>query len=121
MPHTQSPPPHPAQVGTVSAQKETETEKQETRQKVEEDRKPQIEAAIVRIMKSRKDMEHNALIADVTAQVGRPHDIRKENAPPSRAVHAMQSKIERPNVWNKPPGKGRSRGRRTATHPQNQA
>jgi glutamyl-tRNA reductase len=55
----------------VSAQKETETEKQETRQKVEEDRKPQIEAAIVRIMKSRKDMEHNALIADVTAQVGK--------------------------------------------------
>ena len=34
-------------VGTVSAQKENETEKQETRQKVDEDRKPQIEAAIV--------------------------------------------------------------------------
>ena len=44
------------------------TEKQETRQKVDEDRKPQIEAAIVRIMKSRKEMEHNALIAEVTTQ-----------------------------------------------------
>ncbi|KAL0296910.1 UNVERIFIED_CONTAM: Cullin-3A [Sesamum radiatum] len=37
-------------IGTVVAQKESEPEKQETRQRVEEDRKPQIEAAIVRIM-----------------------------------------------------------------------
>jgi hypothetical protein len=48
-------------VGTVTAAKETEVEKQETRQKVDEDRKPQIEAAIVRVMKSRKEMEHNAV------------------------------------------------------------
>lgn len=32
-------------------QRESEGEKAETREKVEEDRKPQIEAAIVRIMK----------------------------------------------------------------------
>ena len=56
-------------VGTVTAAKETEAEKQETRQKVDEDRKPQIEAAIVRVMKSRKEMEHNALIAEVTSQL----------------------------------------------------
>ena len=56
-------------VGTVNAAKETEVEKQETRQKVDEDRKPQIEAAIVRVMKSRKEMEHNALIAEVTSQL----------------------------------------------------
>eukprot|EP00741_Cyanophora_paradoxa_P016671 tig00020934_g16100.t1 len=56
-------------IGTVSAQKETESEKQETRQKVDEDRKPQIEAAIVRVMKSRKTMEHSALVAEVTKQL----------------------------------------------------
>ena len=36
---------------------------------MDEDRKPQIEAAIVRIMKSRKEMEHNALISEVTSQL----------------------------------------------------
>merc|ERR1711988_1668432 len=51
-------------VGTV-----TEVEKQQTRQRVDEDRKPQIEAAIVRVMKSRKTMEHNNLIAEVTKQL----------------------------------------------------
>jgi len=56
-------------VGTISAVRETEAEKQETRHKVDEDRKPQIEAAIVRTMKSRKAMEHNALIAEVTQQL----------------------------------------------------
>jgi cullin 3 len=40
-------------IGTVSAQKENDSEKAETRERVEEDRKPQIEAAIVRIMKVR--------------------------------------------------------------------
>ena len=56
-------------VGTITASKETEVEKQETRQKVDEDRKPQIDAALVRVMKSRKEMEHNALIAEVTSQL----------------------------------------------------
>ena len=56
-------------IGTVVAQKETEPEKQETRQRVEEDRKPQIEAAIVRIMKSRRVLNHNNLIAEVTKQL----------------------------------------------------
>jgi len=51
------------------AQKETEPERQDTRQKVDEDRKHQIEAAVVRIMKSRKTMEHSNLISEVTKQL----------------------------------------------------
>ena len=49
-------------IGTVAASKETEPEKAETRQKVEEDRKPQIEAAIVRVMKSRRVLDHNNVV-----------------------------------------------------------
>ena len=56
-------------VGTVTASKENDVEKQETRAKVDEDRKPQIDAALVRVMKSRKEAEHNALITEVTAQL----------------------------------------------------
>jgi len=56
-------------IGLVSSQRETEQEKLETKEKVEEDRKPQIEAAIVRIMKSRKELNHNNLISEVTRQL----------------------------------------------------
>lgn len=56
-------------ISTVVAQKESEPEKQETRQRVEEDRKPQIEAAIVRIMKSRRVLDHNNIVAEVTKQL----------------------------------------------------
>jgi len=55
-------------VNTV-VQKETEVERSDTRLKVDEDRKHQIEAAIVRIMKSRKSMEHSNLISEVTKQL----------------------------------------------------
>nr|XP_029124258.1 cullin-3A isoform X3 [Elaeis guineensis] len=56
-------------IGTVVAQKESEPEKHETRQRVEEDRKPQIEAAIVRIMKSRRVLDHNSIVTEVTTQL----------------------------------------------------
>jgi cullin 3 len=56
-------------VGTVTAQKEGETEKQETRQRVEGDRNPEIDAAIVRIMKSRKVLDHNNVVTEVTRQL----------------------------------------------------
>jgi len=77
-------------VGTVTAAKETDVEKQETRQKVEEDRKPQIEAAIVRVMKSRKEMEHNALIAEVTSQL-----TSRFLPPPNVVKKRIESLIER--------------------------
>ncbi|GIL75860.1 hypothetical protein Vretimale_5569 [Volvox reticuliferus] len=56
-------------ISTVAATKEGESEKAETRQKVEEDRKPQIEAAIVRIMKARQRLDHNTIITEVTRQL----------------------------------------------------
>ncbi|KAJ7970970.1 Cullin [Quillaja saponaria] len=56
-------------IGTVVAQRESEPENLETRQRVEEDRKPQIEAAIVRIMKSRRTLDHNNIVAEVTTQL----------------------------------------------------
>lgn len=48
---------------------ESKDERAVTREKVDEERKHQIEAAIVRIMKSRKTMEHSSLIAEVTQQL----------------------------------------------------
>ena len=38
-------------IGLVAATRDSEPQQQETREKVEEDRKPQIDAAIVRVMK----------------------------------------------------------------------
>ncbi|KAK9064550.1 hypothetical protein SSX86_015932 [Deinandra increscens subsp. villosa] len=69
-------------IGTVVAQKETEPEKHETRQRVEEDRKPQIEAAIVRIMKARRVLDHNNVISEVIKQLharflANPGEIKK--------------------------------------------
>jgi cullin 3 len=66
----------------VSAQKENEEEKSETRTRIDEDRKPLIEAAVVRIMKDRKILEHQQLIAEVTGQVSvrfapNPQEIKK--------------------------------------------
>lgn len=65
----------------VTAQKENETEKSETRNRIDEDRKPLIEAAIIRVMKDRKTMDHQQLIAEVTSQLAcrfepNPYDIK---------------------------------------------
>lgn len=48
---------------------ETESEKVETRNKVDEDRRHEIEASIVRIMKLRKTLQHNNLVAEVIEQL----------------------------------------------------
>ncbi|XP_026468233.1 cullin-3-A [Ctenocephalides felis] len=60
---------HRVKIQTVAAKGESEPERRETRNKVDEDRKHEIEAAIVRIMKSRKRMSHNVLVTDVTTQL----------------------------------------------------
>ncbi|KAK2182303.1 hypothetical protein NP493_360g02053 [Ridgeia piscesae] len=56
-------------IQTVAAKGESEPERKETRSKVDEDRKHEIEAALVRIMKARKRMQHNILVAEVTEQL----------------------------------------------------
>ncbi|CAM6110045.1 unnamed protein product [Calypogeia fissa] len=53
----------------VVSQKESDPEKQRTRWQVEEDRKPQIDAVVVRIMKSRRVLRHSDLISEVTKQL----------------------------------------------------
>ena len=53
-------------IQTVAAQKEANEEKLEINSKIEADRKPQIEAAIVRVMKSRRTLDHNTLVVEVT-------------------------------------------------------
>lgn len=60
---------HRVKIQTVAAKGESEPERRETRNKVDEDRKHEIEAAIVRIMKDRKRMQHNVLVAEVTEQL----------------------------------------------------
>jgi cullin 3 len=56
-------------IQTVAAKGESEPERKETRSKVDEDRKHEIEAAIVRVMKARKELQHNVLVAEVTEQL----------------------------------------------------
>jgi len=56
-------------VPTISSSKENDKEREDAKARVEQDRKPQIEAAIVRIMKDRKTLEHSQLIAEVVQQL----------------------------------------------------
>ena len=56
-------------IQTIATKVETESERKTTHEKVDKLRKHQIEAAIVRIMKDRKTMDHNLLIAEVVKQL----------------------------------------------------
>ncbi|XP_068196243.1 cullin-3-like isoform X2 [Antennarius striatus] len=61
---------HRVKIQTVAAkQEESEPERKETRQKVDDDRKHEIEAVIVRIMKSRKKIQHKVLVTEVIQQL----------------------------------------------------
>lgn len=53
---------------TAAAQQETQQETQETRKAVDEDRRMYIQAAIVRIMKSRQSLTHVQLIQEILDQ-----------------------------------------------------
>lgn len=56
-------------IATIANKVETDTERKETYERIEETRKHQTEACIVRTMKARKTMDFNNLIAEVTMQL----------------------------------------------------
>lgn len=77
-------------IGTSTAMRENDIEQRETREKVEEDRRPQIEAAVVRLMKSRKVLQHNDVITEVTRQLS-----YRFNPSPAAIKRRIESLIER--------------------------
>ncbi|PWN43253.1 Cullin-domain-containing protein [Ceraceosorus guamensis] len=56
-------------INQVAARVESAAERKETTEKVEEERKNQVEACIVRVMKDRKTMPHNELVTEVIRQL----------------------------------------------------
>lgn len=66
----------------ITARKENETERNQTRSRIDDDRRPVIDTVIVRIMKNRKVLEHNKLMMEVTNMLSsrfepNPQEIKK--------------------------------------------
>lgn len=60
--------------------KESPEENKEVNERVQQDRQYQVDAAIVRIMKTRKSLKHNQLISELTSQLkfqAKPADLKK--------------------------------------------
>ena len=74
---------------TCSPRREVERDRGETMAQLEAHRKPLVEAAVMRVMKSRRRMDHNALVADVTQQLA-PHF----QVQPARIKQCLESLIE---------------------------
>ena len=55
----------------ASGRTEGDAERRATRERVESDRRFEVEAAIIRVMKARKRLEHNLLVAEVTRMLQR--------------------------------------------------
>jgi len=56
-------------IQTVASKVESAVELKETHEKVEDSRKHMTEAAIVRVMKNRKSLDHNNLVTEVISQL----------------------------------------------------
>ncbi|OCH95394.1 Cullin-domain-containing protein [Obba rivulosa] len=56
-------------ISTIASRVENNDERKETKDRIDEERRHQTEACIVRIMKDRKHMTHNDLINEVTRQL----------------------------------------------------
>lgn len=57
-------------ISTISVRVESGEERKETQEKIDEERRHQIEACVVRIMKDRKHMTHTDLVNEVARQLG---------------------------------------------------
>ncbi|CAG9464362.1 unnamed protein product [Pedinophyceae sp. YPF-701] len=77
-------------IGMVAAQREGERERQQTLEVLDQHRKPLVEAAVMRVMKGRRRMEHSALVAEVARQLA-PRFV----AQPARIKQCLESLIER--------------------------
>jgi len=55
--------------GSGMSLKDQGPERQEARRRIEEDRKPQVEAALVRLMKARRTLPYNNIVAEITQQL----------------------------------------------------
>ncbi|KAK2463401.1 hypothetical protein APHAL10511_004487 [Amanita phalloides] len=60
---------HKIKIAVVAAKVESGEERKETRDRIDEERKHQSDACIVRIMKDRKHMTHNDLVNEATRQL----------------------------------------------------
>jgi cullin 3 len=64
-----SPESYRVQVHSLSLRQETEIEGEEKRDRVAEDRRFEIDAAIVRLMKTKKTMQHDSLMIELVARL----------------------------------------------------
>ena len=61
--------PSKVKILSISTKRENDQERDVMKNQIVDDRKPQIEAAIMRVMKSKKRLDHNGVVLHVTAQV----------------------------------------------------
>lgn len=77
-------------VPLAHAKENKQAEKAEVAEKVDEDRKHMVEATIVKVMKTRRKIEHNALIAEATKILS-----QKFNPDPTMIKKRIESLIDR--------------------------
>lgn len=82
--------------------RETEAENRETEEQVSQDRQYQIDAAIVRIMKTRKTLAHNLLFSEIIHQLRfqtQPVDLKKRIESLIERDYIARDKTD-PQVYN---------------------
>lgn len=81
---------HKIRVPVAHAKENKSAEKQEVSEKVDEDRRHMVEATIVKVMKTRRRIEHNALLTETTKILS-----QKFNPDPVMIKKRIESLIDR--------------------------